>query len=301
MRPIVTRQATVIADAGPAVGLGHLSRAGAAAVALRCHGFEVRALLCGGDARALTRDGISWTPMDGLPTEGGLTLVDSYLLDRDAFPALRQHGPVVAFVDPVGDAPDADVVIGNELDHPHALEALHYACLRPMFWGLEPPLPRDVVGTVLVSVGGSALAGGASLAAHVADALPGCRVRFVVGPHGSGDALPPNVEPVNAPPDLLGELLAADVVVSAAGQTMLEAACAGTPCVAIALVDNQRRQLAMLEAAGAVVNAEPESAAAAVEGLAGDASLRARLATHGRTAIDGYGALRLAWRLAALA
>src|SRR3954469_1629433 len=111
MRSIVTREATVIADAGPTVGLRHLSRAGAAAVALRCHGFVVSALLCGDDAEPLTRDGIAWTPMDGLPARrAGLTLVDSYLLDRDAFPALREQGPVVAFVDPVRGAPDADVV-----------------------------------------------------------------------------------------------------------------------------------------------------------------------------------------------
>jgi spore coat polysaccharide biosynthesis predicted glycosyltransferase SpsG len=126
-------------------------------------------------------------------------------------------------------------------------------------------------------------------------------VRFVVGPDGSDDAVPPGVDAVHAPPDLLGELLEADVVVSAAGQTMLEAACAGTPCVAIALVDNQRRQLATLERAAAVVAAEPESAATAVAALAADLPRRVALADRGREAVDGYGALRLAWQLAALA
>jgi spore coat polysaccharide biosynthesis predicted glycosyltransferase SpsG len=151
---------------------------------------------------------------------------------------------------------------------------------------------------VLVSVGGSGIAGGGALAHAVAETLPGAEVRFVAGPYAD-EAPDERVHVVRAPGDLLDELLAADVVVSAAGQTMLEAACTGTPCVAVEFAENQRRQLTALADAGAVVPATPDTAAAAVAGLAADPERRRALAQRSPAVIDGFGALRLAWRLVA--
>jgi len=300
MGAILTKQATIVADAGPASGLGHLSRAGAAAVALRCHGFDVRALVLGSD-EPIVRDGIRWTPVDQAPRAiKGVVVVDSYLLDADAVAAIRGAGPLLAFADGARRPPAADILVGHGLDDPCALDGLVFACLRPMFWGLEPRAPEPQVGRVLVSVGASTVAGGAALAAAVAAALPDCDVRLVAGPYAE-ETPAGQVTIVRAPEDLLGELLAADLVVSAAGQTMLEAACTGTPCVALAIADNQRFQLAALEQAGAVVAATAQTAPATVARLAADAAGRAALAERSRALVDGFGALRLAWRLLAWA
>jgi spore coat polysaccharide biosynthesis predicted glycosyltransferase SpsG len=165
-----------------------------------------------------------------------------------------------------------------------------------MFWGVRPRDTAPTVRRVLVTVGGSAITGGATLAASVAQAVPDAEVHFVVGPYAE-EAPEDGVRLVRAPSDLLDELLRADVVVSAAGQTMLEAACTGTPCVAVALAGNQRLQLAALQTAGAVVAATSDNAAATVATLAADAPRRAALAARSRTVVDGFGALRLAWRL----
>ena len=61
------------------------------------------------------------------------------------------------------------------------------------------------------------------------------------------------------------------------------------------LAPNQRPNAAALERAGAAVVAEPGEVVAAVGGLD-----RAALAVAGQRAVDGYGALRIAWRLAQL-
>jgi spore coat polysaccharide biosynthesis predicted glycosyltransferase SpsG len=95
---------------------------------------------------------------------------------------------------------------------------------------------------------------------------------------------------------LLDHLLAADIVITAAGQTALEAAATGAATVAIPFVDNQRRQAARLAEAGAAIAAEPHGAVAAARKLD-----RAALAQAGQAAIDGYGALRIAFAIAALA
>ena len=85
----------------------------------------------------------------------------------------------------------------------------------------------------------------------------------VRGPYAKGD--PPNeVEVLDAPESLAEVLLKADIAVVGAGQTMLEAAAAGTPTVSIVLVDNQRRQAEGLAALEAVVLADPRSLASEV-------------------------------------
>ena len=58
------------------------------------------------------------------------------------------------------------------------------------------------------------------------------------GPYATFEP-PAGVELVDAPPSLLAELLAADVVVTAAGQSALEAAATGAATVAVPLAPNQ--------------------------------------------------------------
>ena len=102
---------------------------------------------------------------------------------------------------------------------------------------------------------------------------------------------------INAPRSLLAPLLAADVAITTAGQTMLEAACAGTPAIALPVVANQVPGAKLLAGRGAVLTADP-SAPAGLERRIGellvDAQLRARLSAAAQRAVDGRGADRVA-------
>ena len=164
------------------------------------------------------------------------------------------------------------------------------------FWGLPEREVRQRVERVLVTTG-AALTDGVELARQARAALPNTSVALVRGPAARFEA-PAGVELVDSPPSLLDELLAADVVITAAGQTALEAAATGTATVAIALVDNQRRNAAALEAADAAVVVDRDDAVAAAAAL-GHAE-RVALGRAGQAAVDGFGALRIAFKIARL-
>jgi spore coat polysaccharide biosynthesis predicted glycosyltransferase SpsG len=282
---------TVLAAAGPRAGLGHLSRAGAVAAALRAQGHRSDTYVLG-DA-AVEHDGIAWAPLGdraAAPGDGPL-LVDAYGADLAALGAGR---PVATFWDGRG-APPAGVALALTLAGP---EGAALACLRPMFWGVAARPVAERARRVLITTGGGAAGGVAELAAAVRAAAPEAEVAAVLGPYAT-EELPGDVTLVRAPPRMVDVLRAADVVVTAAGQTMLETLCAGTPCVALAVAENQRAQLAL---AGAAVRAADgaRDAGAAVAALLGDGAERARLARAGRALVDGFGALRVAARVAAL-
>ncbi len=286
-----TPPVTVLADAGPSIGLGHLSRAGAVAAALRVRGHEVATVVLG-DA-GVTHDGIDWAPLSGAtPAGDGPLLVDSYRVDVAALGATR---PVATFWDSTGDPPRG-ARLAIALRGP---DGPRLACLRPMFWGAVARPVAPEVARIVVATGGGAVGGVAELASTVLAAAPGAEVAAVLGPYAD-EALPAGVEAIRTPPRMVDVLQRADLIVTAAGQTMLETLCAGTPCIATAVVDNQRAQLDLLARAGGVRAAEPSEIGKAVATLVADANARTQLAAAGRELVDGFGALRVAARIAQL-
>jgi spore coat polysaccharide biosynthesis predicted glycosyltransferase SpsG len=297
----------VVADAGSSVGMGHIARCSGIAVALRCRGYETACRSYGAAAtRAL--DGVEWEPVasvDELPTADAAALVvlDSYLLDADALrarpgagavAAIHDHGPMPRTADLVVDPASPD---GGP--RPGVLAGPAYAPLRPAYWGLPRRQAAGPVDRVLVTTGSGVSPGtGAELARAVAATLPGATVVLVVGPYERPDPIP-GVQLAIAPPSLLPELMQADLAITAAGQTMLEAAAVGTPCVAVPLVDNQRRNAALLGSLGAVRVADPSGAAVAeaLAELAPDVERRRQMARRSQDAVDGYGAHRIAFQI----
>ena len=241
-------------------------------------------------------DGVEWTPLTGT-LDAGVLLLDTYTMPWEERLALASGRAVAVFHDEGEVLPGARLVIavgGNS--GPGVLAGLRFAPLRPQYWGLPERRPRERIARVLVTTGGGALQDAAvELASGLRDALPGVAVALVRGPYARF-AAPPGVELVDAPPSLLGELLAADVVVTAAGQTALESAATGAATIALPLAANQRANADPLAAAGAAVVVEPgEDVAASV--LSAD---RAALARAGQAAVDGFGALRIAFRIVQL-
>jgi spore coat polysaccharide biosynthesis predicted glycosyltransferase SpsG len=287
----------LIADGAPEAGLGHLARCSAIATALRARGDEIAAHAYG--ARApLTVDGVRWVPAGELPSPRAIVL-DTYTMPATERAALAATTPL-AFFDDVGEVPPgAALVIRMRGGAAGVLSGLGYAPLRAAYWGLPERRVRERVERVLITTGGGALQdAGLELARVARSALPGVSVALVRGPHARFDA-PPGVELVHAPPSLLGELLAADVVISAAGQTALEAAATGAATLALPLVGNQRPNAEALAAAGAALVVEPGELATVLPTL--DFERRTALVRAGQRAVDGFGALRIAFRVAQLA
>jgi spore coat polysaccharide biosynthesis predicted glycosyltransferase SpsG len=300
--PAMSRRALLVADAGPEDGLGHLSRASAIAVALRCRGIET---FCHahGAAGPLERESVEWIPWSrdsALPTDVDVVVFDSYRLEPDT--AIGASAPVVAFADAndiVSEAPLVVSVAAEPSDDPPLLAGPRYAALTPSYWGLPPkPAREGPPRHVLVTTGGGGTVdNGVAVAQAVAAKLPDAEVTLVRGPYDSPSNVA-GIRVVNAPSSLFEEQLAADLVICGGGQTMLESAACGTPCLVLILADNQRAQARSLAAHGAVVLAEPqnaESVAAAVASL--DAEARDELSRCAQRVVDGYGALRIAFHI----
>lgn len=302
------RSVAILADAGPGAGLGHLSRSSGVAVALRCRDLEPRCYALGADA-ALERDGIAWEPVapgDVGDLGGEVVLIDSYRLSPEVIRQLAESASIVLMHDH-GVIPDGAAMIvsvaGDDDAGGRSLTGFEYAPLRPQFWGLPARSIRENVERVLVTVGSGLLAdAGGPIARALTAALPDARVTLVRGPDSDTET-PGGIETLEAPTSLLEPVLDADLVVSAAGQTMLEAAAAGTPCIALPLADNQRPQAERLSEAGAVRLVDPPAPAAvnkAARDLCADPEARRRLSHAGQRAVDGYGALRMAFAISQL-
>jgi spore coat polysaccharide biosynthesis predicted glycosyltransferase SpsG len=228
-------------------------------------------------------DSVDWAPY--APTDAPVVLLDSYTMPAADRERLAQTSKLVVLHDQGEPTP------GTALTISITRQGLQYAPLRPPYWGLPKRTPRSTVERVLVTTGGGALQ---DAGIEIAARLRGAQVALVRGPYATFDA-PRGVELIDAPPSLLPHLLAADVVVSAAGQTSLEAVATGAATIAIPMVDNQRRNAEALRSAGAAHVIEPG------EEIVLDGLDRHALAENGQRAVDGYGALRIAYRIAELA
>lgn len=298
-------RATLIADAGATAGLGHLSRTGAVAVALRSRGVDVRCLAWGADD-PIERDGLRWEALaraDSPPAQG-VVVLDSYEVSADSVRGLAADSRLVLMHgrDAVPEAEIVTSTVARE-DAPGRLRlfGLTYACLRPSYWGVPERQTPDSVRRVLVATGGGDAGGAAAgLAEAAQDALPDAEVAVLRGPYASGE-LPGGVVAVEDPASPFDELVAADLIVTAAGQTLLEAAAAGTPAIAVVTAENQRSQAEAVASADAAVIAEPGAGVSAAVGeLAADETRRAALAKHGQQLIDGFGALRVGFHVGRL-
>lgn len=110
-------------------------------------------------------------------------------------------------------------------------------------------------------------------------------------------------EVLQDPPDLPGRMADADLAVSAAGLSIFELACVGTPAIAVCAeqfeVDTARR----LEAQGIAKNLgfggelDPAVLAQTVQKLAASPQHRRQMSRRGRRVVDGRGSERIAQRI----
>jgi spore coat polysaccharide biosynthesis predicted glycosyltransferase SpsG len=303
----VSPVALLIADAGPASGLGHLSRLSAIAVALRCRGFETRCHAYEATG-AFELDGVPWAPWvegDTPPSGVDVVLLDSYRLRPET--AVGGRLPPVVVMHDHGRVPTGAALVvsagATPSEDPRWLAGFSYAALRPTYWGLPARQADDSLRRILVTTGGGDLSGvGLELAQAVARELPEAGVAFVRGPQTPSGSAGEGVDVVEAPNSLAPHQLAADLVICGAGQTMLETAACGTPCLALVLAENQRDQALRLASLGATRLVDParvDAVLATVRELATDLAPRRELSRDAQRAVDGYGALRIAYQVEA--
>jgi len=277
----------LVHDTGPGAGMGHRRRMQGLRRALGVLGVD-GAL---DDAR-------------GRAT-GELVVVDSYSYradDRDHF-----RGAVVAAVDDLRRNLAVDLVIdpspgADPAHHARAGRVLAghtYAMVDPDL-AVRPRRPvSDTVDRILVTTGATDVGGiGAVVAGRLAALVPTASVRLVIGPWGS-TAVPAGVDPVSSTDGLENELTEADLVVTAAGVTMLESLALGRPTVAVVTVANQSGAAHGVAGVGAAIVASIDDAPEAAAALVADAEQRRRLSNAGRALVDGLGSRRVAEALVA--
>lgn len=101
--------------------------------------------------------------------------------------------------------------------------------------------------------------------------------------------------------DDMGErLFAADLAISAGGNTLLECACAGTPAIVLGEDDHENRQGAAFAGEGAVINLRAGASTDVldmmgniVSGLLENEAERKRMSRRGRKIVDGRGVSRV--------
>jgi UDP-2,4-diacetamido-2,4,6-trideoxy-beta-L-altropyranose hydrolase len=324
-------------DAGRDVGIGHLQRCLSLASALRSCRIAVRFLINDDEqARSwVERAGFSaelarcavWTARDAadtarISTAHGCTVVvlDSDHLTTDFLHTVHQAGLFVCVIDDLalypfpcqlvvnGNANAASLRYRSLASDTRFLLGPRYAILRPEFSQAFAREIRDTVERVLVVMGGADPQGLLVPITRLLLEIPDRpMVTVIAGPFAEGveglrrlEAEHPERVSVIATPTGVRELMErADVAVSAAGQTLYELACVGTPTIAIQVADNQRGQLDAFVEAGFVVSAGSADGTVAnravrlVAELAGDARRRSSMAAAGKRVVDGQGARRV--------
>jgi spore coat polysaccharide biosynthesis predicted glycosyltransferase SpsG len=327
-------------DLAPEAGLGHFARCAAVAEAVVRGGG--RALFVADAAGAAPARAAGWEVREALPPSaddplgvlgvlpGGASalVVDSYRVTGALLARLRERVPLVVIDDLAETYAPADLVVNGAAHAPGlaydraavgaVLAGPRYMLLRGVF---AEPVRRNgarPLRRALLATGGGDPAGVMPrLLREVRAALPAeVEIDVVVGPYfpaewraaeTSREWAGRGVHLHDAPADLRPLMLGADLAVTAAGLALYELAATGVPVVAFSIAPNQRPQLAVLAAAGALRSAgdagEPEMWGRLGEHLAAlrDAPAeRAALAAAARGVVDGRGAARVAEALARL-
>jgi UDP-2,4-diacetamido-2,4,6-trideoxy-beta-L-altropyranose hydrolase len=254
--------------------------------------------------------------------EVGTLVIDSYAVTPASLSAWRRRVGLLVVLDDLADRQlDVDVVVNGS---PYAAQLSYqtgpdvvrllgprYALLRPWFGDLPPRRAAPRVARVLVTLGGADPESSTMAVVHaVQRALPEAALDVVIGPlfgpvpdlDRRAAADPPRLRLHRGLDDLSTLMAAADLAISAGGQTLYELAASGLPTVALCLADNQEPNIAALSGVSLLSAGRVQEEAARrfhriEEGcrqLAADPGLRERMSDAGRALIDGRGAGRVA-------
>lgn len=316
---------------GAGIGIGHVRRCLSLAQALSTRGADcvfvvnedgtVLDMVCsqGFPARVVCEDlsGQAESEIAGLAPD--IVVADSYQLRTADMESMRRVARLVVVDDLADRELPADIVINYTLGASRSsYRALpetkfflgpDYALLHPEFTDVPSRTISPVVRRILVTLGGGDSLGlTGRMAETVRAAVPGSTVDIVVGPldEGGGMEAADNMVLHRSPRSMMDLMLAAELAVSAGGQTTYELAATGTPSVVVSVADNQVPQSRAWDAAGVFRYAGDardldwrENVGSLVGELAKDGASRAAMSGRGRALVDGRGALRAAGEILA--
>jgi len=318
-------------DAGPDVGLGHVSRGLALAAELARRGAPCRFALPA-DPTALEwllaaghTDPIVLAPdAPALPqvlaAADGTAAVIADLrapIDRATVRALGR-GRTVVVVDNAGPGvADADLIVapfGTARDARWLAGPAHMPLRQARTASFSRLRAPGDLPVVLLSMGGSDPGGLTRSAVEALGAVttPRLRAHVIANPRTPVWASLPGVlgrlgfppaRPI-VPGAMAAHLAAADVAVLALGVTVYEALAAGVPSIVLSRTPADVAHAESLAASGAIVSLgidpSPADVATAVGALLRDPELRTAMGRAGRALVDGQGAARIVGRLLAV-
>jgi UDP-2,4-diacetamido-2,4,6-trideoxy-beta-L-altropyranose hydrolase len=305
--------ASMFRDGGWSIGFAATDETFASVVALHDWALERLTLApdAGEEAEAMRR---RW------PSGADILVVDHYGRDVALERACRGWARRIVVVDDLANRPhDADILVdvANSPDAYRGLVPKACEVLTGADWAIVNAAFRTVreralarrngaaVKRVLISFGQTdALKATQRALSALATAGFAGEVDVVLGnaaPHPDGvrTAGSPRTRfhiNVNDMPALMAE---ADLAIGAGGVTALERCCLGLPSVLVTVADNQRGIVAMLQAAGAAIDAGQvdtgleKRLAEILSALLAEGSQRAAMARVGAKLIDGLGATRI--------
>lgn len=328
------RSILIRVDGSHAIGLGHIYRMRTLANALRDMGHDVCFLSLADDRanRILEEAGFPCRVFTGRYEQEllasldalcpNLLIYDTLDVSLDELKRVRSASSVkiMTFDDTVGGLRLADVVVNSIVFHWERYDAEQASCLLlegPEYMVLQPEVvarrdapPRlpSEARRILLAFGGSDTQGLTSRALEALNLVSApLQVRINLGPAATAPsrleaALQHSshaVELLHAPPSLITEFQAADMVLCAGGVMLYELAALGVPCASIAAEPHEVRAVAHWEQLGSTVSLgsadtfEPAAAAAALQRLLNDPVARTRMSQAGRARVDARGLSRI--------
>ena len=303
------QSALFLADAGTDIGLGHVVRSCALAVALMRSGSRV-SIATPDDPAArsiVSAEGLAWRRWPDPPSQDAdLLVVDSYRWTREHDEeAIRRARLLVRIMDGavadtgahivIDGAPGADAAFFRGRRLRSTLVGPRFALVPGAF--RDQDLPRGDRAVVSLGSGGAP-----DLVARIVEALAagGWRgIDVVAGPYTTVPRLAGvDVHRGLDPRGVAAVFARARLGVVGGGQTLLQAAASGLACTAVVLADNQRRQVDAMIVARALIASGDASEPAALERLlraSGPSEVvYAAVATRAGSLVDGLGAERSA-------
>lgn len=278
------------ADAGPSIGVGHLSRCVAVATAARSRGWDVT--LSG------TFTAGQWLLGD-LPVEPELPPADVVLVDHYGLGAVSLPSLVVSMEDGTFGRRRADIVVDSNLyTSPRPDDGSPVVLRGPAY----VPLRAEIRAARAARGGGSTppkvvvVMGGGAAPSAVAAAVTALRATGVPASVTAISSVPVSgVEVIPPTPALPSLLASADLVVSAAGVTMMELCCIGAPTALVRIADNQDAGYAAAVGQGlaAGLDDDPRDHVGTLRDLLLSEEKRKALGEKAMAAVDGKGADRI--------
>lgn len=252
-------------------------------------------------------------------------VVDHYALDASWEASVREHARKILVIDDLADRNHlCDLLLDQNLGHSkqdyvgrvpencRLLIGAQYALLRPEFARLRSAsLKRRRVpqlAHILITMGGvdQQNASGAVLRALKSCALPeDCTISVIMGLTApwiedvseAAEQMPWPTEVLQNVTDMGARMVAADLVIGAAGGSAWERCCLGVPTILVILADNQKSGAGALAASGSAIVLGPVSAICdglkpAVYSLTHTGKLRAMSQSASNVA-DGLGVQRV--------